>query len=70
MASFVAPHGTLLIVTRGRDAADPQGNLPWPLLKDELGGFKTAGLVEAKFEDYLDGETPPVRRFRVEYRRP
>jgi SAM-dependent methyltransferase len=70
VAGFVAPHGTLLIVTRGRDAADPQGNLPWPLLKDELAGFKKVGLVEARFEDYLDGETPPVRRFRIEYRRP
>lgn len=68
IADFVAPGGTLLVVTRARDAADPPGQMPWPLLRDELTLFSQS-LQEAALEDYLDDEQPPVRRFRVEYRR-
>jgi SAM-dependent methyltransferase len=68
IADFVVPGGTLLVVTRARDAADPPGQMPWPLVRDELAGFSQS-LREAMFEDYLDDEQPPVRRFRAEYRR-
>lgn len=67
LAALVAPGGRLLIVARGRDAHDPAGDLPWPLLRDELHPLVTAGLVEERFEDYPDDEDPPVRRFRVSY---
>ena len=67
IADFVTPGGTLLVVTRARDAADPPGQMPWPLMRDELAGFSQS-LREAAFEDYLDDEQPPVRRFRAEYR--
>jgi SAM-dependent methyltransferase len=70
VADLVAPGGALLVICRGREAADPPGALPWPLVRAELGAFASAGLREAGFEDFLDAETPPVRRFRVEYRRP
>jgi hypothetical protein len=43
--------------------------MPWPLTKEELTDFLRLGLREVSFEDYLDDEVPPVRRFRVEYRR-
>ncbi len=36
----------------------------------ELGEFVKAGLTDVNFEDYVDAEDPPVRRFRAEYRRP
>lgn len=64
IASTVASSGTLLVVARGRHEDDPPGEMPWPLVRDEIGLF---GLDEVVFEDYLDGET---RRFRVELRRP
>ena len=70
IASFLAPGGTLLVVARGRDPNEPEGKMPWPLTKDEVALFQTAGLKEVSFEDYMDGEDPPVRRFRATYMRP
>jgi SAM-dependent methyltransferase len=69
IAAFVAPGGTLLVVSRGREPDDPQGDMPWPLTKEELTDFLRCGLREVSFEDYLDDEEPSVRRFRVAYRR-
>jgi hypothetical protein len=69
IASFVAPGGTLLVITRGSEPGESEGNMPWPLTKEELGLFQTHSLKEISFEDYLDNEKPPVRRFRVTYRR-
>jgi hypothetical protein len=43
--------------------------MPWPLKKDELSLFEAQGLRNVSFEDYKDKEDPPVRRFRVTYRR-
>lgn len=69
IARFVAPGGTLLVICRGRESGDPEGAMPWPLLREELEGFRRAGLAEPSFEDFHDAETPPVRRFRVVYER-
>jgi len=69
IGEFVATEGTLLVITRGRDESDHPGKMPWPLLRSELAEFSNAGLNEVEFEDYLDAEDPPVRRFRVEYHR-
>ena len=67
-ASLLAHGGTLLIICRGRDAEGDKGNMPWPLTRDELESLTAgAGLIEVSFEDYLDGQAPPVRRFRIEY---
>ena len=70
IASFVAPGGRLLLITRGRESGDDPGQMPWPLMRSELGCFRECGLGESRFEDYVDDEDPPVRRFRVEYYRP
>lgn len=69
IASFVAPGGTLLVIARGRETAEPQGKMPWPLTKGELSLFSTHGLKQMAFDDYVDNEDPPVRRFRVTYGR-
>lgn len=68
-ASFLKSGGTLLVVARGRGETDPPGKMPWPLTREELAPFESLGLVEESFEDYLDSEYPPVRRFRALYRR-
>ena len=68
IADLVAPRGTLLLVTRGRDGGDPPGQMPWPMVRDELAAFLPS-LREVGFEDYFEDEHPPVRRFRTEYRR-
>jgi SAM-dependent methyltransferase len=67
IARLVARGGTLLVICRGRDADDDEGQMPWPLTSD-LRQFERLELDEISFEDVFDQETPPVRRFRVEYR--
>ena len=69
IAEFVAPNGTLLVVSRGRDAADDPGKMPWPLVRSEFSVFTECGLRESSFEDYVEAEHPPVRRFRAAYLR-
>jgi len=69
IADLVSPRGTLLVIARGRNAGEPEGEFPWPLLKDEVKAFQDAGLREISFEEYFDTETPPIRRFRAEYDR-
>lgn len=69
IASFVAPGGSLLVIARGREDGEQQGNMPWPLTRGELEQFQRDGLQEVLFEDYLEAEEPPVRRFRVQYSR-
>ena len=69
IASFVAPRGRLLVIARGRDESDPPGEMPWPLTEAEVHTFQTHGLTCTSSEDFLDTETPPVRRFRICYER-
>jgi SAM-dependent methyltransferase len=70
IAGFVGPGGKLLAIVRGREAHEPEGEMPWPLTRAELGEFVRAGLAEENFEEYFDNEDPPARRFRVIYARP
>ena len=68
MVQWMKTGGSLLVITRGRDEDDDPGQMPWPIMRSELGHFTTLGLRQQRWEDYLDDEDPPVRRFRVEYR--
>ena len=67
LARCLKPGGQLLIIARAREPLDPPGNMPWPLTRDEVRYFVRLGLEEIRFEDYVDRENPPVRRFRIEY---
>jgi ubiquinone/menaquinone biosynthesis C-methylase UbiE len=69
VAGFVRPGGSLLVIARGRESSEPEGQMPWPLIRSELDAFTRFGLREVSFEDYLDREAPPVRRFRAAYSR-
>ncbi|MGB7281458.1 MAG: class I SAM-dependent methyltransferase [Candidatus Acidiferrum sp.] len=69
IASFVRPGGKLLVIVRGREPDEPEGQLPWPLTRAELAEFLRAGLNEENFEESFDKEEPPARRFRVLYSR-
>jgi SAM-dependent methyltransferase len=69
MANFVAPNGILLVIARGREPGEPEGEMPWPLTRQEMAAFMDVGLAELNFEDYMDNETPPVRRFRAIYQK-
>ena len=68
ICSFVAPGGILLVIARGRDDDQAAGELPWPLTRGEAQLPLAFGLEQLSFEDYLDSEVPPVRRFRATYR--
>ena len=69
ISRFVTPGGMLLVIARGRKPEEPKGEMPWPVIREELKEFEACGLQEVNFEEYVDKEDPPVRRFRVEYRR-
>jgi SAM-dependent methyltransferase len=69
LGDLVAPGGTLLVLARGREPGDPEGAMPWPLTRPEVEAIGRAGLRLAAFEDFLDAEYPPVRRFRAAFRR-
>ncbi len=56
-------------ICRGRSPEEHPGDMPWPLTKEDLEVFMSAGLRQVQFEDYFDQEEPPTRRFRVEYQR-
>jgi SAM-dependent methyltransferase len=69
MAAWVSPGGELLLISRAREAHEPEGRMPWPLTREELTAFEDAGLSLGRFEDFMDDEDPPVRRFRASYSR-
>jgi len=60
--------GTLLMIARGREEDDDPGMLPWPLTRAEIEAIarEFPRLQIVQFEDLMDDEDPPVRRFRVE----
>lgn len=65
IAEFVGSHGYLLVISRAREA----GDMPWPLTEPEVRSFTQHGLELISLEDFVDRETPPVRRFRALFRR-
>jgi hypothetical protein len=69
LASVVSLQGRLLVLCRGREPTEPEGQLPWPLTREELSAFREHGLIELAFESFLDHQVPPVRRSRVLYQR-
>ncbi len=69
LATLVAPGGTLLVMTRIRDAGETPQGPPWPLSLPELAPFRAAGLEEARLEEFCDERSQPIRHVLVEYRR-
>lgn len=70
LGRLVAPGGTLVVISRSREAEEPEGAMPWPLTRVEIEAIGRSGLSLTSFEDFLDTESPPVRRFRATLRRP
>ncbi|MFL6469192.1 MAG: class I SAM-dependent methyltransferase [Pyrinomonadaceae bacterium] len=71
VASFVAPNGELVVVTRGRDDDEEPSELPWPLSKKDLMRFEENGLLQTDYEEVFEDEDgEPVRRFVIRYRCP
>lgn len=70
IAAAVAPGGSLLVISRGREPDEPEGTMPWPLTERELRDLFEQPLELASLEDFVDDETPPVRRFRAHFQHP
>lgn len=66
IAQFVAPGGTLLVITLGRNPEDPRTGIPWALSRVELSEFEQHNLMLQQFEDYTD--RGGRRRLRARYR--
>lgn len=69
IAELVAAHGELLIIERGAEEGETVETPPFPLWKSHLENFTDSGLTKVEFEDFLDHEDEPKRRFRILYRR-
>jgi hypothetical protein len=67
IAGFVAPGGTLLVVTRGRENDEEPVELPWALSREDLARFEENGLKQVGFEVMMGDEEAPIPRFVVEY---
>jgi SAM-dependent methyltransferase len=70
LAALVESGGRLLAISRGRDSSDPEGELPWPLTREELTGVDGFPLALETFDDFVDDEDPPVRRFVASFAKP
>lgn len=69
VASFVAPSGELIVVTRGRDDDEEVSEIPYPLSPGELRRFERNGLSQIDFVEMLGDEEEPARRFVVAYKK-
>lgn len=69
VASFVAPGGHLVVVTRGREDDEQPELLPWPLSRRDLSRFEEDGLMQLNFVRMI-GDDDGQARFVVEYERP
>jgi SAM-dependent methyltransferase len=70
VASFVAPGGELVVVTRGREDDEKPELLPWPLSRRDLSRFLENGLEEMSFEIMPPDDDGDTDRFIVQYHRP
>ena len=69
VAGLVAPGGSLLMFGRLVAPEDERPGIPWPLTRAELNLVRDNGLMETAFDEYVDGEHPPVRRFLAQFQR-
>jgi SAM-dependent methyltransferase len=67
IASFVAPGGELVVVTRGREDDEEPLELPWALSRKDLSQFQSNGLTQTTFETMPGDEDEPIERFVIKY---
>lgn len=68
LASFVAPGGALLVISRARDEGQQIDGPPWPLTRAQIDALAVDGLRIERIEDIPASESM-VRHWRVLYRR-
>jgi SAM-dependent methyltransferase len=71
VASFVAPGGTLLVISGARSEGEAVDGPPWPLVRAEVEAFATGGVELVAIEELAAGaDRPWSRAWRAEFRRP
>jgi SAM-dependent methyltransferase len=70
VAAMVAPGGTLLVLSAGREEGEEVEGPPWPLTRAEIDAFAAGALEPTLIEDLRDAADPAYRRWRAELRRP
>jgi 2-polyprenyl-3-methyl-5-hydroxy-6-metoxy-1,4-benzoquinol methylase len=69
MISLMAKDAHLLVSCRSRLKGQQENDIPLPLDKDEIDGFKNCGLSEESFLSYDDTQTPNVPHFFACYKK-
>ena len=69
MVSLMAKNAQLLVSCRSRLKGQQENDIPLPLDKDEIDGFKNCGLSEESFLSYDDTQTPKVPHFFACYKK-
>jgi len=69
VTEFIAPGGTLLVISTARDEQAPVDGPPWPLTRRELDAFANDELEPVRIDEIPDELQPSVRRWRGEFRR-
>ena len=70
IAPLVREKGTLLVITRFRDAdIEPEGP-PWALSEQELSQFQQLGLEEIHRDVFVEVDEIVIEKLRIEYHRP
>ncbi|GAA6620692.1 class I SAM-dependent methyltransferase [Scytonema sp. NUACC26] len=67
IGKLVAVGGTLLVITRVRDANVKVDGPPWPLSEEELAQFQELGFSEVRTQSFFDAENDSVRKLCIEY---
>jgi hypothetical protein len=72
LPDLVAPGGTLLVIARATDEADPVRDpamMPWALTRSELEAMAGTRLTTRSIREFLDDEDPPRLRWQAEFGR-
>ena len=69
IAELVAPGGEVLVSCRSREPGEGLDGFPVALDREEIDGFRRAGLAETRFVAYDDDQDPPVPHFFAVYQR-
>ncbi|MFH2052828.1 MAG: class I SAM-dependent methyltransferase [bacterium] len=70
IADLTAPGGVVLVSCRSRRTGDQEDAFPVAMDREEIDGFRRAGLEEMALRSYDDDQDPPVPHFFAVYRRP
>jgi 2-polyprenyl-3-methyl-5-hydroxy-6-metoxy-1,4-benzoquinol methylase len=69
IASLASKNGLIIVSCRSRISGEQEDDIPLPLDKNEIDGFKLCGFTEASFLKYDDNQKPSVPHFFAIYKK-